>query len=74
MMKKLALGAVVLFTAVSFAHAQTSLGLGNAEPGAGPSTFVMQYMPWLHPVNVQENGLPALYQRCQACNDAIRKV
>ena len=50
MMRKLALAAVMLLAAVSLAHAQTSLGLGNAEPGAGPSTFVMNYMPWLHPV------------------------
>jgi ABC-type nickel/cobalt efflux system permease component RcnA len=34
----------------TFAHAGTSLGLGNAEPGAGPSTFIMQYMPWLQPL------------------------
>lgn len=46
----LGLATVALLAAVSLAHAQNSLGLGNAEPGAGPSTFVMQYMPWLHPV------------------------
>jgi ABC-type nickel/cobalt efflux system permease component RcnA len=49
-MKKLAIAAVLFLATATFAHAQTSLGLGNAEPGAGPSTFVMHYMPWLQPV------------------------
>jgi ABC-type nickel/cobalt efflux system permease component RcnA len=49
-MKKLAIVAAMLVATATFAHAQTSLGLGNAEPGAGPSTFVMHYMPWLQPV------------------------
>lgn len=45
------LAAVLLFLGMAtFAHAATSLGLGNAEPGAGPSTFIMHYMPWLQPV------------------------
>ena len=45
------LAALMFFLDVAtFAHAQTSLGLGNAEPGAGPSTFVMHYMPWFQPV------------------------
>ena len=45
------LAALMLFLGMAaLAHAQTSLGLGNAEPGAGPSTFVMHYMPWLYPV------------------------
>ena len=45
------LAALMLFLGMaSFAHAQTSLGLGNAEPGAGPSTFVMHYLPWFQPV------------------------
>lgn len=44
----LALAAVLATAAV--AHAQSSLGLGNNEPGAGPSTFVMHYMPWFEPV------------------------
>jgi ABC-type nickel/cobalt efflux system permease component RcnA len=34
----------------SVAHAKSSLGLGNNEPGAGPSVFVMHYMPWFAPV------------------------
>ena len=44
---------VALALALGFAgvvHAQSSLGLGNPEPGAGPSTFVMTYMPWFEPV------------------------
>jgi nickel/cobalt exporter len=41
---------VALFATATFAHAQSSLGLGNAEPGAGPSTFIMHYMPWFQPV------------------------
>jgi ABC-type nickel/cobalt efflux system permease component RcnA len=49
-MRKLALSVAVLLATATFAHAQTSLGLGNAEPGAGPSTFVMHYMPWFQPV------------------------
>ena len=49
-MKKLAIAAGVLLATATVAHAATSLGLGNAEPGAGPSTFVMHYMPWLYPV------------------------
>jgi nickel/cobalt exporter len=45
------LAALMLFLATAtIVHAQTSLGLGNAEPGAGPSTFVMHYLPWLQPV------------------------
>jgi nickel/cobalt exporter len=40
---------VALLAGTSLAHAQSSLGLGNNEPGAGPSTFVMQYLPWLDP-------------------------
>jgi ABC-type nickel/cobalt efflux system permease component RcnA len=70
MMKKLALGAVLLFAAVSFAHAQTSLGLGNAEPGAGPSTFVMQYMPWLQPVTSFINAKQQEFYR--ALSGALR--
>lgn len=43
-------GSLLLGTAVA-AHAQSSLGLGNNEPGAGPpSSFIMAYMPWLQPV------------------------
>jgi nickel/cobalt exporter len=49
-MRKLALAATILLATATLVHAQASLGLGNAEPGAGPSTFIMQYMPWLHPV------------------------
>jgi nickel/cobalt exporter len=49
-MRKFAIAAAMLLGLATIAHAQTSLGLGNAEPGAGPSTFVMQYMPWLQPV------------------------
>jgi ABC-type nickel/cobalt efflux system permease component RcnA len=45
-----AVAAAALFAFATLAHAQTSLGLGNAEPGAGPSTFVMHYMPWFQPV------------------------
>jgi len=70
MMKKLALGAVLLFAAVSFAHAQTSLGLGNAEPGAGPSTFVMHYMPWLQPVTSFINAKQQEFYR--ALSGALR--
>jgi nickel/cobalt exporter len=46
---KLALSALLLLASATFAHA-SSLGLGNVEPGAGPSTFVMHYLPWLEPV------------------------
>ena len=46
----LALSALIMAAAATLAHA-SSLGLGNVEPGAGPSSpFVMQYMPWLEPV------------------------
>jgi ABC-type nickel/cobalt efflux system permease component RcnA len=49
-MKRLAIAGGLLFATAALAHAQTSLGLGNAEPGAGPSTFVMHYIPWFQPV------------------------
>lgn len=49
-MKRLVIAAASLLATVTLVHAQTSLGLGNAEPGAGPSTFVMHYMPWFQPV------------------------
>jgi ABC-type nickel/cobalt efflux system permease component RcnA len=45
-----------LFASATLAHAQSSLGLGNAEPGAGPPTFVMHYTPWLMPVIQFING------------------
>ncbi|UVC12032.1 nickel/cobalt transporter [Rhizobium sp. TH2] len=41
---------VALFATATLAHAQSSLGLGNTEPGAQPSAFVMAYMPWLQHV------------------------
>jgi ABC-type nickel/cobalt efflux system permease component RcnA len=48
---KLFFGLACLLATASLAHAQSSLGLGNIEPGAGPpSAFVMHYMPWLEPV------------------------
>lgn len=41
------LAAASLFLCASLAHAQSSLGLGNAEPGAGPpSGIIAQYAPW----------------------------
>jgi ABC-type nickel/cobalt efflux system permease component RcnA len=40
---------ITLLTTATLAHA-SSLGLGNVEPGAGPSPFVMHYMPWFEPV------------------------
>lgn len=49
-MRKLLASIAILLATATFAHAQTSLGLGNAEPGAGPSTFIMHYMPWFQPV------------------------
>jgi len=45
---KLALSTLLLLATATIAHA-SSLGLGNVEPGSGPSPFVMQYMPWLDP-------------------------
>jgi nickel/cobalt exporter len=48
---KLLLGVSILLLTAGMAHAQSSLGLGNVEPGAGPpSGFVMTYMPWFEPV------------------------
>ena len=50
-LRKLGLCLLVLSATATFAHAQSSLGLGNPEPGAGPpSAFVLHYMPWLEPV------------------------
>jgi hypothetical protein len=40
----------LLFLGAGLAHAQSSLGLGNPEPGSQPSSFVPLYMPWLQPV------------------------
>jgi nickel/cobalt transporter (NicO) family protein len=48
--QSLLFGLVFLFATATLAHAQSSLGLGNVEPGAGPSGFVMAYMPWFQPV------------------------
>jgi len=52
-MKPRSLAAALLATLViapAIAHA-SSLGLGNAEPGAGPpSEFLLHYMPWFAPV------------------------
>jgi nickel/cobalt exporter len=48
--RKLVTALLVFFATATLAHAQSSLGLGNAEPGAGPSTFIMHYMPWFQPV------------------------
>lgn len=45
---KLALSALLLLATATLAHA-SSLGLGNVEPGSGPSPFVMHYLPWLDP-------------------------
>ena len=44
------IGLILFFATATLAHAQSSLGLGNAEPGTDPSGFVMAYMPWLQPV------------------------
>jgi nickel/cobalt transporter (NicO) family protein len=48
--RKLVIAGLALFATATFAHAQSSLGLGNTEPGAQPSAFVMAYMPWLQHV------------------------
>jgi nickel/cobalt transporter (NicO) family protein len=47
---KLLVMLLALFATATLAHAQSSLGLGNSEPGAQPSGFVMTYMPWFQPV------------------------
>nr|WP_299503899.1 nickel/cobalt transporter [uncultured Rhizobium sp.] len=44
-----AAAALLLVATGTLAHA-SSLGLGNVEPGAGPSTFFMHYLPWFEPV------------------------
>lgn len=71
-MRKLAMAALVLLATATFAHAQTSLGLGNAEPGAGPSTFVMHYMPWLQPVTGFINAKQQEFYR--ALSGALRAM
>lgn len=71
-MRRLALAAVALLAFASAAHAQTSLGLGNAEPGAGPSTFVMHYMPWLHPATSFINAKQQEFYR--ALSGALRAM
>ncbi|MBX9455009.1 MAG: nickel/cobalt transporter [Rhizobium sp.] len=71
-MRKLVLTAVALVAFAGMAHAQTSLGLGNAEPGASPSTFVMQYMPWLHPVTSFINAKQQEFYR--ALSGALRAM
>jgi nickel/cobalt exporter len=71
-MRKLVLGMALLLATATFAHAQTSLGLGNAEPGAGPSTFVMQYMPWLQPVTSVINAKQQEFYR--ALTGALRAM
>jgi nickel/cobalt exporter len=49
MRRNSAIAASLLMATATLAHA-SSLGLGNVEPGAGPSMFVMHYMPWFEPV------------------------
>ena len=68
----LAIAAIVLLAFATVAHAQTSLGLGNAEPGAGPSTFVMHYMPWLQPVTSFINAKQQEFYR--ALSGALRAM
>jgi len=48
--RKLVVALLALFAMATLAHAQSSLGLGNTEPGAQPSPFVMAYVPWLQHV------------------------
>ena len=71
-MKRLALAVATLLVTAACVHAQTSLGLGNAEPGAGTSTFVMQYMPWLHPVTSYINARQQEFYR--ALSGALRAM
>lgn len=71
-MKKLAIAAAVLLATATIVHAQTSLGLGNAEPGAGPSSFVTQYLPWLHPVTSFINAKQQEFYR--ALSGALRAM
>ncbi|MDB5550483.1 MAG: nickel transporter, permease protein [Rhizobium sp.] len=48
---KAVLSVMLLLTTATLAHANSSLGIGNNEPGAGPpSPFVMEHMPWLAPL------------------------
>jgi ABC-type nickel/cobalt efflux system permease component RcnA len=56
--KKIALSAVILLTTATLAHAGSSLGIGNNEPGAGPpSPFVLEHMPWLAPAIFYINAM-----------------
>ena len=71
-MRKFAIAALLVLSTATFAHAQTSLGLGNAEPGAGPSNFVMQYLPWLHPVTAFINAKQQEFYR--ALSGALRAM
>jgi nickel/cobalt transporter (NicO) family protein len=71
-MRKFAIAAVLVLATATFAHAQTSLGLGNAEPGAGPSNFVMRYLPWLHPVTAFINAKQQEFYR--ALSGALRAM
>jgi ABC-type nickel/cobalt efflux system permease component RcnA len=55
------LAAASLFLFAGLAHAQSSLGLGNAEPGAGPpSGLIALYAPWFQSllswINTEQQG------------------
>jgi len=64
MIRKLTISLLVLLATATLAHANSSLGIGNNEPGAGPpSPFIMEHMPWLAPLLFYAAAMQAEFYR-----------
>jgi len=54
----------LLLASATLAHAGSSLGIGNTDPGAGaPPNFVIEYMPWLAKLMFWINAMQAQFYR-----------
>ncbi|MCV3765752.1 nickel/cobalt transporter [Rhizobium sp. TRM95796] len=76
LMNRRTLGGALLFALAALAPSlalASSLGLGNAEPGAGPpSEFMMRYLPWLEPVVLFINAEQQQFYR--ALTEALKAM
>jgi nickel/cobalt exporter len=62
--KSALLAIFALLATASLAHAGSSLGIGNNDPGAGaPPNFVIEYMPWLAKLMFYINAMQAQFYR-----------
>jgi ABC-type nickel/cobalt efflux system permease component RcnA len=62
--KTASIAILTLLATATLAHAGSSLGIGNNDPGAGaPPNFVIEYMPWLAKLMFYVNAMQAQFYR-----------